>query len=109
MRAMAGTFIRGRPVTDQIQAVRDRRVLVLPPTPRDGVITRQLLAKAGVAVDTVQTMSAVVRELSRGAGVLLLPEEAIAAGEADLLRVLGEQPPWSDLPILLMTRPGADS
>ena len=34
-------------MTDQIQAVRDRRVLVLPPTPRDGVITRQLLAKAG--------------------------------------------------------------
>jgi hypothetical protein len=96
-------------VTDQIQAIRDRRVLVLPPTPRDGVITRQLLAKAGVAADTVQTMSAVVRELSRGAGVLLLPEEAIAAGEADLLRVLGEQPPWSDLPILVMTRPGADS
>ena len=96
-------------MTDQIQAIRDRRVLVLPPTPRDGVITRQLLAKAGVAADTVQTMSAVVRELSRGAGVLLLPEEAIAAGEADLLRVLGEQPPWSDLPILVMTRPGADS
>jgi signal transduction histidine kinase len=23
--------------------------------------------------------------------------------------VLGEQPPWSDLPILVMTRPGADS
>jgi signal transduction histidine kinase/CheY-like chemotaxis protein len=96
-------------VTEQIQAVRDRRVLVLPPTPRDGVITRQLLAKAGIAADTVPTMSAAVRELSRGAGVLLLPEEAIAAGEVDLLRVLGQQPPWSDLPILIMTRPGADS
>jgi signal transduction histidine kinase/CheY-like chemotaxis protein len=96
-------------VTDQIQALRDRRVVVLPPTPRDGVITRQLLAKAGIAADTVQTMSAAVRELSRGAGVLLLPEEGIAGGEGDLLHVLGEQPPWSDLPILLITRPGADS
>jgi len=82
---------------------------VLPPTTRDGVITRQLLAKAGIAADTVPTMSAVVREVSRGAGVLLLPEEAIAGGETDLLRVLAGQPPWSDLPILVMTRPGADS
>jgi signal transduction histidine kinase/CheY-like chemotaxis protein len=83
--------------------------LVLPPTPRDGAMTCQLLAKVGIAADTVQTMGAVVRELNRGVGVLLLPEEAIADGEADLLRVLGEQPPWSDLPILVLTRPGADS
>jgi hypothetical protein len=91
-------------VTDEAQAVRDRRVLVLPPTPRDGVMTRQLLARAGIAADTVQTMTGVVREMDRGAGVLLLPEEAIAIGEAELLRVLAEQPPWSDLPILIMTR-----
>ena len=68
-----------------------------------------MLAKAGIAADTVQSMSAVVRELKHGAGVLLLPEEAIAGGEIHLLRVLAEQPPWSDLPILVMTRPGADS
>ena len=96
-------------MVDPLQAVRDRRVLVLPPTPRDGTMTRQLLAKAGIAADTVHTMNAIVSELNRGAGVLLLPEEAIAGGEAELLRVLGEQPPWSDLPILVMTRPGADS
>jgi len=96
-------------VTDHAQAVRDRRVLLLPPTPRDGVATCQLLAKAGIACDTVHTVPAMVRELSRGAGVLLLPEEAIAGTEVELLRVLAEQPPWSDLPILVMTRPGADS
>jgi len=96
-------------VTDHAQAVRDRRVLVLPPTPRDGITTCQMLEKAGIACDAVSSMSAVVRELSRGVGVLLLPEEAIAGGEVELLRVLAAQPPWSDLPILVMTRPGADS
>jgi len=96
-------------VTDHAQAVRDRRVLVLPPTPRDGVMTCQMLAKSGIAADTVPSMAAIVRELKNGAGVLLLPEEAIAGGEVELLRVLAEQPPWSDLPILVMTRPGADS
>jgi signal transduction histidine kinase/ActR/RegA family two-component response regulator len=84
-------------------------VLVLPPTPRDGTTTCQLLARAGIAADSMHTLSAIVRELQRGAGVLLLPEEAIAGGEVELLRVLAEQPPWSDLPILVMTRPGADS
>ena len=68
-----------------------------------------MLATAGIAADTVQSMRVLVREMSRGAGVLLLPEEAIAGGEVELLRVLAEQPPWSDLPILVMTRPGADS
>lgn len=96
-------------MTEHAQAVRDRRVLVLPPTPRDGNMTCQLLAKAGIAADTVTSMTAVVREMKRGVGVLLLPEEAIAGGEVELLRVLAEQPPWSDLPILVMTRPGADS
>ena len=96
-------------MNEHAQAVRDRRVLVLPPTPRDGTTTCQLLARVGIAADTVHAMSAIVRELHRGAGVLLLPEEAIAGGEVELLRVLAEQPPWSDLPILVMTRPGADS
>jgi signal transduction histidine kinase/CheY-like chemotaxis protein len=102
-------YARGPPVTDHAQAVRDRRVLLLPPTPRDGVTTCQLLEKAGIACDTVHSVPAMVRELSRGGGVLLLPEEAIAGTEVELLRVLAEQPPWSDLPILVMTRPGADS
>src|SRR5688572_17030936 len=72
-------------------------------------MTCQMLAKSGIAADTVPSMAAIVRELKNGAGVLLLPEEAIAGGEVELLRVLAEQPPWSDLPILVMTRPGADS
>src|SRR5262245_64277341 len=57
----------------------------------------------------VQSMSAVVRVMQRGSAALLLSEEAVATGEVELLRVLGEQPPWSDLPILILTRPGADS
>ena len=96
-------------MTDTAQALRDRRVLVMPPTPRDGTVTCQLLARAGIASETVPSMIAVVREMQRGVAALLLPEEAVAGGEIELLRVLGEQPPWSDLPILVLTRPGADS
>ena len=94
---------------DHDQAVRDRRVLVLPPTPRDGTITCDLLARVGIAAETAQTVSAIAREIHGGAAAVLLPEEMVAGGEVELLRVLREQPPWSDLPILVMTRPGADS
>ena len=96
-------------MNDQAQAIRDRRVLVLPPTPRDGTITCDLLARVGIAAETAQTVSAIAREIHGGAAAVLLPEEAVAGGEIELLRVLREQPPWSDLPILVMTRPGADS
>ena len=97
-------------MTDHAQAVRDRRVLVLPPTPRDGATTCQMLARGGIAADTVRIDAGPgCGRCTRGAGALLLPEEAIAGGEVELLRVLAEQPPWSDLPILVMTRPGADS
>ena len=94
---------------EQEQAVRDRRVLVLPPTPRDGSTTCDLLGKAGIEAVTAPTVRSIAREIEHGAAAILLPEEAIAGGEVELRRVLEEQPPWSDLPVLVLTRPGADS
>jgi signal transduction histidine kinase/ActR/RegA family two-component response regulator len=96
-------------VTDVAQALLDRRVLVLPPTQKDGVLAGRLLAHAGINAEVVETMRTVVEEIERGVGALLLPEEALAGNDFDLLRVLSEQPPWSDLPILVLTGPGADS
>jgi signal transduction histidine kinase/ActR/RegA family two-component response regulator len=96
-------------VADTEQALRDRRVLVLPPTRRDGSLTSRLLAKAGIAVEMVSSIHGMMREIRAGAAALLLPEEAVESGELELLQVLGEQPAWSDLPILVLTRPGADS
>lgn len=109
MRGTTGLRVNGTLVTDHEQALRDRRLLVLPPTARDGITTRRLLAKAGIDAEISETVSSIVREVPRGAAAVLLPEEAVAGGEVDLLHVLTEQPPWSDLPILVLTRPGADS
>ena len=46
-----------------------------------------------------------------GAAAVLIPEEAVVAtGNAAARRACWrEQPPWSDLPVLVLTRPGADS
>ena len=45
-----------------------------------------------------------------GAGAVLLAEEAIPdATRQHLATLIAGQPPWSDLPVLVMTRKGADS
>src|SRR4029079_3876523 len=51
-----------------------------------------------------------VRHVAGGAGALLMPEEAISPGHiAALTPVLASQPPWSDIPVLVLTHPGANS
>jgi signal transduction histidine kinase/ActR/RegA family two-component response regulator len=48
--------------------------------------------------------------LAIGAGAVLLAEEAIPdATRHHLAALIAAQPPWSDLPVLVMTRKGADS
>ena len=89
----------------------ERRVLILAPTGRDASLTRDVLAEAGIRSTVCGDMSRLVDELTAGAGTLLLSEEAIASEVA--LHYLGDrllrQPPWSDLPILLLAHQGADS
>jgi signal transduction histidine kinase len=88
----------------------DRRVLVLAPTSRDAAMTRALMASSGMALEFCQGMEGLLEELPEGAAAVLVPEEAVLPprGEA-LAALLRAQPPWSDLPVLLMTRPGAES
>jgi hypothetical protein len=88
----------------------DGRVLVLAPTGRDGAATHTILATAGVSHDICAAFDDLVRELRRGAAAILIPEEAITpAHTAVLAGLVSDQPPWSDLPVLLLTFAGADS
>src|SRR5262249_36988300 len=50
-----------------------------------------------------------VREYERGAAAMLIEEEALADVDRTLPALILQQPPWSDLPVLLLTRMGADS
>jgi signal transduction histidine kinase len=88
----------------------DARVLLLAPTRKDADTSSALLERAGIAVQAVASVDDAVRELRQGAAALILPEEAIASPHHDgLISFLRDQPPWSDLPILVLTRHGADS
>jgi FixJ family two-component response regulator len=88
----------------------DRRLLFLATTNRDAVTTVAKLSALGIGVTACSSFGDLLRELQAGAGAVLIPEEAIASGQNAMLRAfLTSQPPWSDLPIMILTRPGADS
>ena len=88
----------------------DARVLVLAATRKDATITQEMLAQAGLSVETCLTFEALVAEVYRGGSVVLLAEEALTSTRTQAFSaLLARQPPWSDLPVLIVARPGADS
>jgi signal transduction histidine kinase/ActR/RegA family two-component response regulator len=92
------------------QTPADGRVLVLAATQRDASLTQTLLEDAGVGVEICASFEALVQELNDGAGAVLVAEEVMSSRHnAALGRLLAAQPPWSDLPVLVLARPGADS
>ncbi len=83
----------------------EERVLVLAPVGRDAELTATILSQAGIPSLRCSDAQAVGRELARGAGVLLLAEEALAhEALAALLSALADQPPWSDVPLIVIAK-----
>jgi signal transduction histidine kinase len=89
---------------------RDLRFLVMAPTSRDGDITSDLLKGAGIETQIFTNLDALADTLNQGAAAVLIGEEHLTGSlKAPLAGWLSRQPAWSDLPILILTRPGADS
>jgi signal transduction histidine kinase len=89
---------------------KDLRVLILAPTAKDAEITAGLLRGTGIETAICASLEALVNEAKQGVAAILVPEECLSGSlKAPLAAMLGQQPPWSDLPILILTRPGADS
>ncbi len=88
----------------------DLRFLIMGPTVKDAAITADLLRGAGIESHVVNEMPSLVAALRQGAAGVLVPEEFVSGRQkGPLASALAEQPPWSDMPILILTRPGADS
>jgi len=88
-----------------------QRILLLLSTQRDAGLTRELLDRNGIPSQLCADAGMLHREIRRGVGAVLVSEESLAreGAQAVLVRALQEQPRWSDLPVLIMTRSGADS
>jgi signal transduction histidine kinase len=91
------------------QARLDRRLLMLPATPKDGAMARDVLWRAGIETDLCNDVRSMASEVQRGTAAVMLPEESIGVASRLLALVIARQAPWSDLPVLVLARQGADS
>jgi signal transduction histidine kinase/CheY-like chemotaxis protein len=96
--------------TAESTASYSERVIVLAPTARDAEVTIRLLAEAGVQGVAGRDWRHVEALLGEGVGALMLTESTLAdPGIHGLLRLLQSQPPWSNLPVLMLCRQGLQS
>jgi two-component system, sensor histidine kinase len=90
----------------QVLENRERRVLVLPPTRRDGDVTCAMLRNVGLDCDVVGNARMLASQLSTSIGAVVLTDAV--AGDPDLssvMEALDHQPQWSDVPVILLSRP----
>ena len=82
----------------------DDRVLLMAPTRKDAVTTCTLLRGDGITAEVCPSFDAALEELERGAAAMVIPEETVTTTHVDRLSAfLRLQPPWSDLPVLVLT------
>ncbi|MGH7713379.1 MAG: PAS domain-containing sensor histidine kinase, partial [Gemmatimonadaceae bacterium] len=87
-----------------------RRVLVFAAGESDADRTKAILNDANIMSHICPDIESLRHETSAGAGAIVATEEALDEGtQAMVVDVLSQQPSWSDLPILVLTRPQAQS
>lgn len=84
------------------------RVLVVSPVGRDAELIGTALAQSGVESQLFPDVPSASEEFRRTtAGALLVAEEALGTKAVAILgAALAEQPAWSDMPVLVLTRGG---
>lgn len=96
-------------MNDTGKSAWEGRVLVLAPGAADEALGRTILARARLAGRVCGDVGSLCRELEHGADAVLLAQQALAGGgPGRLVEALRKQPPWSDLPVLLLTDSEAD-
>jgi two-component system, sensor histidine kinase len=84
------------------------RVLVLAPTGKDAALILAALRREAIGAEVCRDADELAAQAERGVGAVVLAEEAISAPAARgaLKRLVDEQPSWSDLPVLLLSKFG---
>jgi signal transduction histidine kinase/CheY-like chemotaxis protein len=86
------------------------RVFVLPVTRRDGEVTQGLLQQAGMECSVCMSPADMACELAQGVGALLFTDAALLRPDiADLIQALERQPPWSQVPLVVLVRDHANA
>ena len=84
-------------------------VLILAPTAKDACSSRRVLDEARALRRVCRDLDAARARARARRGRRPDAEEALAGRDGRLATLLARQPPWSDLPVLVLSAPGADS
>ena len=86
---------------------QDSRVLILAPSGRDADLIAAALSDVGVSSSVCAASAQLANEIKIGAAAAVISEEALGEKEIEgIASALECQPPWSDLPIIVMTGGG---
>jgi signal transduction histidine kinase/ActR/RegA family two-component response regulator len=87
---------------------REQRVLVLAGASRDARLTVTVLRGAGIVGEACAHSEELLEAIAAGAGAAVIADEALSPSSIRRLsRALQVQPPWSDFPLILVTRRAA--
>ncbi len=82
-------------------------ILVLAPRGRDALVARDILHDANLHSTICRDLDELLQNLRHNADVVVVTEEAIRAGDPrELIAWIASQPPWSDLPFIVLTPRG---
>jgi len=98
------------PVAERIETLdpSSEEIAILAPTGRDADLTAAVLTRQGFRSRICVTMVQLCESIEQGCGAVLIAEEALeATGITRLVQLLEAQPPWSDLPVVLLTARGS--
>jgi signal transduction histidine kinase len=87
--------------------IHPERVLIVAPVGQDAAAMAALLETERFQTHICAGLSECAAQIAHGASALLLTEEALELPHLpELLRTLEAQPPWSELPVIILTRGG---
>ncbi|MGI4799753.1 MAG: PAS domain-containing protein [Janthinobacterium lividum] len=93
---------------DRLGAAAAGPVLILAPTGRDAQGAAALLNREGIISRICPDFDALCAVIGEDTGMVLVADEALARASLDRLSgYIGTQPPWSDLPFMVLTQSGA--
>ena len=91
----------------QGQTLANERVAILAITGRDALLIERLLRSNGLDAVTVPNVSELGHCIHELVGAAIITEESLTEpGIAGLREALSSQPPWSDLPLILLSTSG---
>jgi light-regulated signal transduction histidine kinase (bacteriophytochrome) len=96
-------------MSSSIDDKNSRRVLVHAPFGRDAALISGVLRQAGIETEVCLTVEQVCAQIVEGVGALLVADETLSPPNIKRIQtVLKAEPPWSNLPVLVMTRRSDD-